>query len=180
MRLNSINLSLSKDRTMSTHKNLMSIYVTELQDLCSANDQMRKAVKEMAEFAENKELAEQLRLSATGINDHTRTLQSLVPNGKDQNRKEHCKAMEGLVKEARDHALHGKFDHDALRDVMIIAQYQRMAHYGIAGFGTLAALASALHRNDDAAHLSAALEEIYSSDLYFTKLAEHSINLETA
>ncbi|WP_249276671.1 DUF892 family protein [Sphingomonas baiyangensis] len=49
--------------------------------------------------------------------------------------KEHCKAMEGLVAEATKHALKEGPDSGPVLDVLIIAQYQRMTHYAIAGFG---------------------------------------------
>ena len=51
--------------------------------------------------------------------------------------------MEGLVAEAKKHAIDADVE-EALRDLVIIAQYQRMSHYGLAGFGTAAAYAAAL------------------------------------
>ena len=65
-----------------------------------------------------------------------------------------------------------------LLDVLIIAQYQRMTHYGIAGFGTAAAYAKALGLKDDHKVLSAATKDIYGGDEYMTKLAETSVNVE--
>ena len=40
--------------------------------------------------------------------------------------------MEGLVEEAKHHALEEDMD-GQLRDLVIISQYQRMSHYGLAG-----------------------------------------------
>ena len=57
--------------------------------------------------------------------------------------KERCKGMEGLVAEAKKHALDEELE-PSMRDLVIIAQYQRMSHYGLAGFGTAAAYAAAL------------------------------------
>ena len=42
------------------------------------------------------------------------------PNG------EHCKRMEGLVIEARDHGLEDDFGSEDTQDAMIITPYQRM------------------------------------------------------
>jgi Domain of unknown function (DUF892) len=81
--------------------------------------------------------------------------------------------MEGLVAEAKKHALEGEFD-GQLRDIVIIAQYQRMSHYGLAGFGTAAAYANALGMNDDAAKLKSIASDIYKADEYTSKLAERS------
>ena len=57
---------------------------------------------------------------------------------------------------------------------MIIAQYQRMSHYGLAGFGTAAAYAGALGLKDDAAKPQAIASDIYKADEYTSKLAERS------
>ena len=40
------------------------------------------------------------------------------------------------------------WDYDDARDAMIISQYQRMTHYGIAGYGCVAAFARRLELND--------------------------------
>ena len=69
-------------------------------------------------------------------------------------------------------------DKGPVLDVLIIAQYQRTTHYGIAGFGTAAAYAKALGLTDDAKKLREATKEIYGGDEYMTKLAETSVNLQ--
>lgn len=65
-----------------------------------------------------------------------------------------------------------------VRDAQIIAQYQRMSHYGLAGFGTAAAYAKALGMKADAKQLKQASKEIYLGDEYGTRLAEASVNIE--
>lgn len=80
---------------------------------------------------------------------------------------------EGLVAEARKHAIESEYDNQ-LRDLVIIAQYQRMSHYGLAGFGTAAAYANALRLGEEAAKLKAIASDICKADEYTTRLAEHS------
>ena len=80
--------------------------------------------------------------------------------------------MEGLVAEALKHAVEEAPDDGKLRDCQIIAQYQRMTHYGLAGFGTAAAYAKALGRSDDEAKLKRAVAEIYKGDEMASRLAE--------
>jgi len=63
-------------------------------------------------------------------------------------------------------------------DVPIIAQYRRMTHYGIAGFGTAAAYAKALGLTDDTDKLRDATKEICGGNEHMTKLAETSVNLQ--
>jgi ferritin-like metal-binding protein YciE len=88
--------------------------------------------------------------------------------------------MEGLVAEATKHVLEEGPKKGPLLDVIIVAQYQRMTHYGIAGFGTAAAYAKALGLKDDNKKLRDATKEIYGGDEYATKLAEMSVNLQAA
>ena len=59
-----------------------------------------------------------------------------------------------------------------LNDLAIIAQFQRMSHYGLAGFGTAAAYAKALGRPDDEAALKSMVSNIYQGDEIATRLAE--------
>ncbi len=163
---------------MSTPTNLQDLYIDELKDLWSANDQMHRAVKKIADKAHSTELKALLAKSGKGIGEHTDVLKGLLASNDSDVSKEHCKGMAGLVDEARKHVLEDGPDQGPVLDALIIAQYQRMTHYGIAGFGTAAAYAEALGRKDDAAQLNRATKEIYGSDEYATVLAETSINLK--
>ena len=156
---------------------LKDLYTEELQDLWSANDQMSNVVSAMADKASDSKLADRLSSAKDGIDQHTRLLKSLLDDTDAEMKKEHCKGMEGLVKEARKHALDSDMSGAAL-DVAIIAQYQRLCHYGIAGFGTAKAFAEALGQDDAAQKLDQALDKIYGSDDFMTELAERSRNLD--
>ena len=156
---------------------LKDLYIEELQDLWSANDQMSDVVSAMADKASDSKLADRLSSAKNGIDQHTRLLKSLLENTDAEVKKEHCKGMEGLVKEARKHALDSDMSGAAL-DVAIIAQYQRLCHYGIAGFGTTKAFAEGLGLDDAVQKLDGALDRIYGSDEFMTELAERSRNVD--
>ncbi|MDQ3185439.1 MAG: DUF892 family protein, partial [Pseudomonadota bacterium] len=85
--------------------------------------------------------------------------------------------MEGLVAEATKHVIEEGPDKGAALDAVIITQYQRMTHYGIAGFGTAASFAGTLGLKDDQKQLKQATKEIYGGDEYMTKLAEACVNI---
>ncbi|HXH14791.1 MAG TPA: ferritin-like domain-containing protein [Sphingomonas sp.] len=163
---------------MSAPEDLKDIYTDELKDLWSANDQMKKVLKKITAKASDDALKTMLTDSQAGIEKHTDVLKELIAANDEKVSKEHCKGMEGLVAEATKHVLEEGPDKGPLLDVMIIAQYQRMTHYGIAGFGTAAAYAKALGLKDDHKKLTAATKEIYGGDEYMTKLAETSVNLQ--
>ena len=137
---------------------------------------MEKAVRKMADVTENDKLAERLRKSADGIADTTQKIKSLLEDC-GISEKEHCKGMEGLVKEATKHVFEADFDDSDVRDVVLIAQYQRMCHYGICGFGTAKAYAEALGKSDHVSKIDTMVENCYEADEYMTELAERSVNL---
>jgi len=163
---------------MSKPTNLQELYTDELKDLWSANDQMQRLVQKIADKANSPKLKALLAKSGQGIGEHTNVLKELLTSNDTEVAKEHCKGMSGLVDEAKKHILEEAPEQGPLLDAVIIAQYQRMTHYGIAGFGTAAAYAGALGRNDDAEKLHRATQEIYRGDEYASTLAETSINLK--
>ncbi len=163
---------------MSTAEDLQDIYTDELKDLWSANDQMARVLKKIAPKASDAAFKEMLASSQAGIAKRTSALKELIAGHDEKLSNEHCKGMEGLVEEAAKHVLEEGPQKGPLLDVVIIAQYQRMTHYGIAGFGTAAAYAKALGHKDDNKKLRDATKEIYGADEYMTKLAETGVNLQ--
>lgn len=163
---------------MSAPEDLKDLYVDELKDLWSANDQMQRTVKKLVSRAKDEQLTGLLNRSLEGIAKHTETLKALIEAQEGKVSKEHCKGMEGLVAEANKHTSGEEAPKKGpVRDAQIIAQYQRMSHYGLAGFGTAAAYAKALGLKDDNKQLRQATKEIYLGDEYGTRLAEASVNL---
>lgn len=165
---------------MATISSLSDLYVSELKDLWSANDQMAKALKKITPQATNGKLTQLLEEAQTGIADHTNLLKALIANQGEEVSKEHCKGMEGLVSEALKHVLENPPQNGPVLDALIIAQYQRMTHYGITGFGTVAAFANALELDDDSQQLKDAVDDLYDADELMTELAEAAVNREAA
>lgn len=157
---------------MSAPDSLKDVYLDEMKDLWSANDQMTRAVQQLSEQASDPKLKQMLKDSVGGIAKHTDVLKSLIEENGGQTSPEHCKGMEGLVAEALKHGIKEAPSDGRLRDVQIIAQYQRMSHYGLAGFGSAAAYAKALGKTDQENRLKSAVSEIYRVDEIASRLAE--------
>lgn len=157
---------------MSAPSSLKEVYLDEMKDLWSANDQMIRTVKELGGHVSDSKLKQMLEHSVGGIQKHTDILKELIQQNGGEAEPEHCKGMEGLVTEARKHGIQEAPGDSRLRDVEIIAQYQRMSHYGLAGFGSAAAYAKALGRTEDASKLKQAVDEIYKGDEIASQLAE--------
>ena len=157
---------------MSGPGSLKEVYHDELADLWSANDQMTKVVKTLAKKVHDEKLKALFEKSVTGISQHTDTIKSLLETNGGKVAKEHCKGMEGLVKEALKHGEEEASTDPDLRDIVMIAQYQRMSHYGITGFGSASAYAEALGLKDDVKKLKEIVSDIYQADKYTSKLGE--------
>jgi len=156
-----------------SNETLKDVYIEEMRDLWSANDQMQRVMRSMSQKASDQKLKHLLEQSVSGIEKHTDTLKSVLEAQGGSAGKEQCKGMEGLVAEAKKHAIDANLE-ESLRDLAIIAQYQRMSHYGLAGFGTAAAYADALGRKDDASKLRAIIKDIYKADHYTSHLAQQA------
>ena len=165
---------------MSKISSLQELYVDELKDLWSANDQMVRALTKIAPQAQNPKLQSMLKKSQTGIAKHTEILKSIIETQGEKVKKEHCKGMEGLAAEAIKHTVEDAPESGPVLDAAIIAQYQRMTHYGITGFGTVSAFANALKLADDQTKLQSAVKDMYQSDELMTELAESAVNIQAA
>ena len=88
---------------MSKPESLMDLYIDELKDLWSANDQMARALKKIATKGTNEDLKQLLADAPEGIAEHTAMLKDLITSHDEKVSKEHCKGMEGLAAEAIKH-----------------------------------------------------------------------------
>ena len=165
---------------MSKISSLQELYVDELKDLWSANDQMARALTKIAPQAENPKLQSMLKKSQMGIAKHTDILKSIIEEQGEKVKKEHCRGMEGLAAEAIKHTVEEAPESGPVLDAAIIAQFQRMTHYGITGFGTVSAFAKALKLTEDQAQLQSCVKEMYQSDELMTELAESAVNIQAA
>lgn len=165
---------------MAKAETLKDYYLALLADTVSANEQMEDRVKDLHKIATHPSLSAMLEKTLTAIPVHNDKLKQLIDSHGGKRHEEHCKGMEGIAAEAKEHAIKLKTDDDAVRDAAIIHAMQQMSHYGIAGYGTAAAMADAIGATQDAATLRADLKSIYQADEYLTLIAEEQVNVEAA
>lgn len=84
--------------------------------------------------------------------------------------------MEGLIEEVNE--LLEEDIADSVLDAALIAACQRVEHYEISVYGTLATFAKLLGREDDADLLVQTLDEEKEADENLTDIAESTINVE--
>lgn len=160
--------------------NLKELYVDQMRDIYSACKQSRDITIELEKASSHDSLKAALHAGHQGISSGMTALEELIRGHGAEPGGEHCRGMEGLVKEARAHALEGTFGDDAVRDAMIITQYQRMAHYAIAGYGCIKAFATRLELLNEAEKIDELLSATYDGDDTMTSLALGGINADAA
>ena len=159
--------------TISTLKDL---YIDQLQDIYSADRQSLEATKKLRDKASSQDLRDALDRGVDGISQGMEVLSGLIRKHNADPTGEFCKGMEGLVKEAKAHAINADIDDKDVRDASIITQYQRMTHYGLAGYGTAVAFAERLGLTDDARALQTCLDNTYDGDRTMTAIARGEVN----
>ncbi|HIF6799339.1 TPA: DUF892 family protein, partial [Escherichia coli] len=85
-----------------------------------------------------------------------------------------CVAMEGLIEEANE--VIESTEKNEVRDAALIAAAQKVEHYEIASYGTLATLAEQLDYRKAAKLLKETLEEEKATDIKLTDLALNNVN----
>src|SRR6188472_2533565 len=156
-------------------ESLQDLFVSELKDLYSAENQLLKAIPKMAKAATSKELRAGFEKHLKQTEGHVDRLTTIFealdasPKGKK------CKAMEGLIEEGSE-VIEEDMDPD-VKDAALIAAAQRVEHYEIAGYGCVRTYAQLLGHSKAAKLLQQTLDEEGDTDKALTKLAE-SITVE--
>ena len=153
---------------------LEKLYVHELKDLYSAENQILDALPRMIENASDSELKKALEAHRRETEEHVARIVGLFEGLEFEPGGHKCKGIEGLLKEGSE--VLDETEEDHVRDAAIISACQRVEHYEMAAYGVARAFASKLGRHDDAEVLTTTLEEEGNADRTLTRLAEQRIN----
>lgn len=162
-------------------ENLEQLYVMQLRDLFSAETQLIDALPIMEAKATHPALKDAFRLHLDQTRTHRDRLDQIFQMLNKRSGGEKCQAMEGLIKEANHFIKESGtlFGTDAPAEVVdagLIAQAQRVEHYEIAAYGTVASYAKTLGRTQEKNLLGKTLEEEKSVDQTLSSLAERLVN----
>lgn len=153
---------------------LRDLYVEQLEDAWSAENQIMEVLPKMIDASSDGELRQAFESHMTQTEGQMDRLERIFnalgesPGGKK------CKAMEGLLKEGED-VLKQKGSDD-VRDAALIGAAQKVEHYEMALYGTLRTYAEKLGRNDDAELLQQTLQEEERTDRLLTEIATGHVN----
>ena len=149
-------------------ENLQELFVEELRDVYDAEKQLTKALPKMAKAAENEELRmaieEHLDITRMQVNRLEEVFKSLGMAARGKT----CEGMKGLIEEGSTHMeeLEG-----STLDAALIGAAQKVEHYEIATYGTLATWAELLGHQDAKDLLGQTLEEEKEADEKLTAIA---------
>ena len=151
------------------------LYLHELKDLFSAEQQLVKALPKMAKAASNKELAGGFQAHLEQTKEHAQRLQQILTSHQATTHGPKCKGMEGIVAEGAE-MIEEEADNQ-VKDAGLISAAQRVEHYEMAGYGTALAYAELLGDQEGAKLLQTTLEEERQTDQKLSKLAKSAINV---
>ncbi len=157
-------------------KTLQDLFVDQLKDLYSAENQLIKALPKMAKAAANDELRSGFEKHLEQTRNHAERIQQICEQLGVTPRGKKCAAMEGLITEGKE-----LLEEDAepqVLDAGLIAAAQKVEHYEIASYGTARTWAEQLGLEEAVSLLEETLDEEKSTDEKLTEIAVNLVNEE--
>lgn len=154
---------------MASLETLHDLFVHELQDLYDAEKQLIKALPLMAQAAESPELKKAFEMHLKETQEQVKRLELVFKGLGQPAQGKPCKAMEGLITEAKE-----LLDEDADPEVMdaaLIVAAQKIEHYEIAGYGSVCTFSRVLNYEDAARVLKQTMAEEETTDKKLSQLA---------
>ena len=156
-------------------ESLRELYVEELKDLYSAENQILKALPKMIKAASSPKLKAGFEEHLEQTRNQVQRLEKIFKELDESPRGKKCKGMEGLIEEGKE-LIQQDADAEVL-DAGLIAAAQHVEHYEIAGYGCVRTYAELLGDKNAAMLLRETLDEEKTTDEKLTTLAK-SINVQ--
>jgi ferritin-like metal-binding protein YciE len=159
-----------------TIKTIEDLFIHELSDIYSAEKQLTKALPRLARAASAPELKDAFEAHLEETQGQVERIDQIVETLGIRLKRIKCAAMEGLVEESKE-VIDG-VEEGPLRDAALIGGGQKVEHYEIASYGTLAELAKQLGFLEAQLILAQTLQEEIDADRKLTRLAKGGVNEE--
>jgi len=156
---------------------LQEFFIDELKDIYWAEKHLLKALPKMAKASTSDELNKAFNDHLEATRGHVTRLENAFELLGKKAQAKKCEAMAGLTKEG-DSIIEDTEKGSLTRDVGLIMAAQKVEHYEIATYGSLAQLAKTLGKNDVADLMIQTLNEEKEADELLTGIAENNINAE--
>jgi ferritin-like metal-binding protein YciE len=158
---------------------LQDVFIEQLKDLYSAENQILKALPKMAKAASTIELRKAFEEHLEQTRTHVERLEEVMEGLEATGRGKKCKGMEGLLEEGAETMEMKREASPAALDAALIADAQRVEHYEIAAYGTVVAYAKQLGHRDAMELLKFTLGEEEEADKKLSHISQ-AVNLAAA
>ena len=156
---------------------LTKLFVDSLKDIYWAEKALTKALPKMAKASTSDDLRSAFQDHLTETQTQIERLESVFEIIGQKAQAKKCEAMAGLTKEAEE-MISATEKGSETRDVALIMAAQKVEHYEIATYGSLATLAAQLGYADAKELLGQTLEEEKNADTLLTEIAVSHVNAE--
>lgn len=153
-----------------TYEQFYNMFIEQLQDVLSAEEQIIKSTPKLLNIITTKELKDKLKTHMEETNKQRDRLLKIFKELKETPKSKHCEGMHGLLVECEKIA--GENISGIVKDAVLICMLQKIEHYEIATYGALRTFAKHLGKEKVENLLQEILDEEWSADEKLTKVAE--------
>lgn len=157
-------------------ESLEQLYISELRDLYSAENQLLKALPKITKAASSEELKEGFEKHLEQTKGHVERLEQIFQQLDQSPKGKTCHGMKGLIEEGSE--ILKEDGEDSVLDAGIIVAAQKVEHYEIASYGSVRTFANLLNQDEAASLLQATLDEESETNEILNRLAEGIVNPE--
>jgi ferritin-like metal-binding protein YciE len=156
-------------------KTLRELFVEELRDMYDGEKQLTRALTKMAKASESDELQTAFTSHLGETEKQVARLEQVFRSIGETARRKKCEGIQGIVEEGKAamEELAG-----AVLDAALIAGAQKVEHYEIASYGTLAYFAELLGEDTAKQLLGQTLDEEKAANDKLTQIAKSRVNRE--
>jgi ferritin-like metal-binding protein YciE len=167
--------TMTKPTSLTEIDGLGTLYVSELQELRSAEAQLLSLLRSLPGSFQSSSFDQLLSGYASDIEARISGLDAIIASKGARPHAHVDRAMRALIGETRRMT---RVRSTHVRGAALVASLQRLVHFKIAGFGTAATYATMLARPDEAERLHGYVEREKEFDTQLTALAKAMINPE--
>jgi ferritin-like metal-binding protein YciE len=153
---------------------LHELFLEELADVYSAEQQLVKALPKLAQAAESGELREAFETHLQETRQQISRLEQAAETLGESIKRKTCKGMQGIIAEGEETLKEHKGS--SALDAALIAAAQKVEHYEIASYGTICTWAEQMGHDEALELLQENLNEEEQTDQKLTQIAESSAN----
>jgi ferritin-like metal-binding protein YciE len=155
---------------MAKQKTLRSLFIDELRDMYSAEQQLVKALPKLAKASTSEDLRTAFEDHLEETKGHARRIEQIFQELGEPVKGKLCKGIQGVIAEGGE-VLQEDYE-GPLMDAAIIASGQRAEHYEIAAYGCLQSWAALLGESEAESLLAKTLKEEKAADAKLGELAD--------